>query len=200
MRKEYYKNDFTCPLRLLDRDGAEVLVGGHDFTAVFVTGSPAAFHPAVRRQTSRYEASRVGGREVNCEVGTDGRVTAVFDNHRLPPGLLQCELTVLVPDGTYPDGTRRDVFTGPVGVLLSLEQVRGGGDPDGCLRLAYAQGVMPVLSHVELVTDKAIYRIPVTGEAVTREEFPPEPSGYGAYYGYGYYGANQPIGLGVWDD
>lgn len=148
MRKEYYKNDFTCPLRLLDRDGAEVLVGGHDFTAVFVTGSPAAFHPAVGRQTSRYEASRVGGREVNCKVGTDGRVTAVFDNHRLPPGLLQCELTVLVPDGTYPDGTRRDVFTGPVGVLLSLEQVRGGGDPDGFLRLAYAQGVVP--PNVEL--------------------------------------------------
>lgn len=148
MRKEYYKNDFTCPLRLLDRDGAEVLVGGHDFTAVFVTGSPAAFHPAVGRQTSRYEASRVGGREVNCKVGPDGRVTAVFDNHRLPPGLLQCELTVLVPDGTYPDGTRRDVFTGPVGVLLSLEQVRGGGDPDGFLRLAYAQGVVP--PNVEL--------------------------------------------------
>lgn len=148
MRKEYYKNDFACPLRLLDRDGAEVLVGGHDFTAVFVTGSPAAFHPAVGRQTSRYEASRVGGREVNCKVGTDGRVTAVFDNHRLPPGLLQCELTVLVPDGTYPDGTRRDVFTGPVGVLLSLEQVRGGGDPDGFLRLAYAQGVVP--PNVEL--------------------------------------------------
>ncbi len=193
MRKEYHKNDFTLPLRLLDRNGAEVAVGDRDFTAVFVTGSSMAFHPAVSRMPARYVASRKEGRAENCLVDGRGRITVVFDNHRLPPGMLQCELTVFTPDATYPDGTRREVFRGAVGVMLTMEPVRAGGDgeADGFLRMDYVQGMVPVLSHVELVTDKAVYRLPVTGEAPTREEFPPEPSGY--YYD------NSSYSIGEWD-
>lgn len=195
----FYKNDFTCPIRLLDRDGAEVVVGDRDFTAVFHTGL-RKHPPALGLPGARYTASRVGGRLENCTVGDDGRITAVFDNHGLPPGPLHCELAVLTPDDQFPDGNRRAVFRGYLGVMLSVNPGDTSGI-DSVLHLKYAQGVVDVLGHIELVSDRAVYRVPVTGEAATREELPDDvPAvGYGCY-GYGYYGSNQPIGLGVWDD
>ncbi len=193
----FYKNDFTCPIRLLDRDGAEVVVGDRDFTAVFHTGLRKR-PPAPGQPGSRYTASRVGGRLENCTVGDDGRITAVFDNHGLPPGPLHCELAVLTPDDQFPDGNRRAVFRGYLGVMLSVNP-GDTGEADCTLHLKYAQGVVDVLGHIELVSDRAVYRVPVTGEAATREELPALSYGYG-YYGYGNYGSNQPIGLGVWDD
>lgn len=196
MLKTYFKNDFKCPLRLLDRRGAEVVVGCLDFEAEFYIpsgmGLPSVPHAAAGR---RYRASRRAGVMENCEVAPDGRLTVVFDGHGLLPGKLWCELTLHSPDPSYPDGERREVFTGPAGVWLTAGPVSSDGHADGCLWLSYAQGMVPVLGVVELESDAATYLLPLCGQEVERREH--TPTGYDCYYYYafGEYGE----GIGIWD-
>ena len=194
MLKAYFKDDFKCPLRLLDRKGAEVVVGGLDFTAVFYIPSGMGFPSVLHAAGGRYTASRRGVVTENCELAGDGRITVVFDNHGLLPGRVWCELTLLHPDASYPDGTRKEVFTGPAGVILTTEPAAPAGHADGCLRLDYVQGAVPVLGFVELETEAATYLLPLCGREAERRELPARDDGY-YYYG----GADYGEGIGVWD-
>lgn len=195
MRKEYHRDDFTLPLRLRDGDGAEIIVGGDDFTVEFSVGVPMSVPVAARATRPVYTACRRGGRLENCRVEPDGRLSVIFDGHGLPPGKLYCRLTLESPDASYPDGLRRRVFDGPAGVLLTPVPVGKDDHGDAWLTLSYAHGVVTVLGHVELETDEAVYRVPVCGTPVEREVRRSDCEGY---YGYGYGGGDYFM-IGAWD-
>jgi hypothetical protein len=181
----YYKRDFSCILRLfacsMDGDGRkEIGFPDYDWVARFHTWWDA----------ESYTASCIGGKCVNC-FNDGGRIRVVFDNHRLSPGELRVEFTALLPDGMYPDGNDRVVVPGELGIVLTREAAPCPSAVEAQLMLPYILAEVPVLGHIELVSDKAVYRVPVTVVPVERQELPPEPSGY--YYGTPSYS------IGEWD-
>lgn len=125
-----YKSDFDFILKVRDRAGREIDLTGYDWTAKFYTSSKAM----------AYVASMKNGECVNCRVDDDGRVRIVADNHGLPVGQLQCELSVAFPDEVYPDGTRDVVTPDPVNIWL----VNGKGDSDR-LERSVVEVVLPLV-------------------------------------------------------
>ena len=91
----YYKSDFSIVLELADRSGNDIGVPPFDWRASFTTGK----YP-------HYVASSIGGKLRNCVI-EDGRIRVLFDRHGLGPGTLKCEFVCLLPDGRYPDSTKR---------------------------------------------------------------------------------------------
>ena len=188
MRKVNHKSDFSMLLRLFARQAGrgepvELPFPDHDWKAVFHTGDWAF---------KTYTASCIGGECVNC-VNDGGRIRVGFNDHRLSPGVLRVEFTAYLPDGGYPDGDERVVTPGPLGVTLVREAAPCPSLVEAELMLPHILAEVPVLGHVEFVTDKAVYRVPVTREAATREELPAQP------YGYGYQDGSDFFTIGEWD-
>jgi len=129
------KSDFDFILKLFcgcAKDGGEPQeIGwpGFDWTARFWTWSPA----------NAYTVSCIGGVCTNC-FNDNGRIHAVFDNHRLSPGKLHCELSADIPASIYPDGKRREVLPQPVGIEL----VSGAGDC-GCVGETEVELTLPAV-------------------------------------------------------
>ncbi len=182
-----FKSDFTLILHLFacDLEGGgektEIDFPDYDWKAIFYTTQKA----------NAYTASCVGGECVNC-VNDGGRIRVVFNDHRLSPGVLRVEFTAYLPDEGYPDGDERVVTPGPLGVTLVREAAPCPSLVEAELMLPHILAEVPVLGHVEFVTDKAVYRVPVTREAATREELP------ALSYGYGYQDGGDFFTIGEW--
>lgn len=112
MDKINYRSDFDFILRLVDCEGREVGFPGYDWTARIYTGIEA----------NAFVASCVGGVCTGC-YNDNGRIHVVCDGHRLTPGRLNLEFVAELPEGIYPDGSRRHVTPAP----LDIELVTGAG-------------------------------------------------------------------------
>ena len=135
IRRVNAKSDFDFILKLFcgcAKEGGEPQEIGwpeFDWTARFWTWSPA----------NAYTVSCIGGVCTNC-FNDNGRIHAVFDNHRLSPGKLHCELSADIPASIYPDGRRREVLPQPVGIEL----VSGAGDC-GCVGETEVELTLPAV-------------------------------------------------------
>ncbi len=135
IRRVNAKSDFDFILKLFcgcAKEGGEPQEIGwpeFDWTARFWTWSPA----------NAYSVSCIGGVCTNC-FNDNGRIHAVFDNHRLSPGKLHCELSADIPASIYPDGRRREVLPQPVGIEL----VSGAGDC-GCVGETEVELTLPAV-------------------------------------------------------
>lgn len=107
-----YKSDFK--VRVQPTLGGEPIdITGHDFDLVFTTSGGAR----------KYVCSKRGEVLTNCTIeGT--AIACVFDNHRLPCGVLQVAVYDYAPDVTYPDGNELTVTPSALDVTL----VVGAGD------------------------------------------------------------------------
>lgn len=120
-REVNYRSDFDLFLRLYlcktEKKGLtsttikeELPFPDYDWEARFWTWSKA----------NSYTVSCIGGVCTNC-YNDNGKIHVVFNNHRLTPGTLQVEFTAHLPNEIYPDGERRTVVPGPLGVKLIKE-------------------------------------------------------------------------------
>lgn len=123
IRKVNYRDDLDFVMRLLDCDGNETGWPAYDWTARFWTDG----YGLSRGRLNAVTASCRGGECVNC-YDDSGRIHVVLDSHGLPPGRLNVEFTAELPDGVYPDGTKRVVVPAPLGIELVRE---AGGCPCG---------------------------------------------------------------------
>lgn len=107
-----YKSDFK--VRVQPTLGGEpVDITEHDFDLVFTTSGGAR----------KYVCSKRGEVLTNCTIeGT--AIACVFDNHRLPCGVLQVAVYDYAPDADYPDGNELTVTPSTLDVTL----VVGAGD------------------------------------------------------------------------
>lgn len=129
--KVNYKSDFDAILRLTDCEGNDLGWPKFDWMAKFYTYSLG----------NVYTASCIGGVTENC-YNDGGGIHVVFYNHKLAIGSLQCEITVELPDGRYPDGYRRVVTPEP----LDIELVKGRGDCPSTRAVALV--TLPVLGEL----------------------------------------------------
>lgn len=107
-----YKSDFK--VRVQPTLGGEpVDITEHDFDLVFTTSGGAR----------KYVCSKRGEVLTNCTI-EDTAIACVFDNHRLPCGVLQVAVYDYAPDADYPDGNELTVTPSTLDVTL----VVGAGD------------------------------------------------------------------------
>ncbi len=109
MKRINYKSDFDFFLRLISANGEEIGWPPFDWTAKFRTAAAWQI----------FEASCIGGVCTNC-YNDNGRIHIVADNHKLPPGRLRVDLSVMIPEGVFPDGSRLVVTPAPLDIELVL--------------------------------------------------------------------------------
>ena len=109
--KVNHRSDFTLRLTLCDLQGERLNLHAANLTLNFFTATPAV----------AYTASLRAGVCSNCRIEPDGTLLVVFNDHRLPLGALQCRMTLLIEDDTFPDGTRRQVLSVPTNCIISTE-------------------------------------------------------------------------------
>ena len=102
-----YKSDFDFILRLKDCQGKYIGWPKWDFTAKFHTTQKAIY----------FEAWKRGDETHNC-YEDNGAIHIVANSHGLGKGRLNVEFTAELPDGIYPDGSRRVVS--PVALDIEL--------------------------------------------------------------------------------
>lgn len=163
-------------------------------------GEPVDFPPqgvdwrvefATRDHCRRLTVQCTGGVCMNC-FNDNGRIHVVAKDHGLPPGRLIGTMTLLNPNGIYPGGIQRIVDRQPVGIeLVTGCAGHCGTPPEVDVTLPVIAPAVEVFGHLELVTDAATYRLPVTGAPAERI---PLASGY-----YGGYSEAVDFQFGVWD-
>lgn len=102
-----YKSDFDFILRLKDCQGKYIGWPKWDFTAKFHTTQKAIY----------FEAWKRGDETHNC-YEDNGAIHIVANSHGLGKGRLNVEFTAELPNGIYPDGSRRVVS--PVALDIEL--------------------------------------------------------------------------------
>lgn len=113
MNEINYQSDFDFILHLYPtKEDAELKQNElpfptYDFTISLYTTSKA----------NSYIVSKKGDKLKNC-FNDEGRLHIVCDSHGLNCGKLEAEFIAELPDGMYPDGTRREVFTCPTNIRL----------------------------------------------------------------------------------
>lgn len=107
MKQINYKSDFDFILALTDREGNAIGFPAFDWQAKFYTQS------IVRS----YIASCKGGVMNNCSRNGD-ELHIVADSHGLLAGRLNVELTIELPNESYPDGMQKIIVTEPLDVEL----------------------------------------------------------------------------------
>lgn len=107
MMKINYKSDFDFILRLKDCQGKYIGWPKWDFTAKFHTTQKAIY----------FEAWKRGNETHNC-YEDNGAIHIVANSHGLGKGRLNVEFTAELPNGIYPDGSRRVVS--PVALDIEL--------------------------------------------------------------------------------
>ena len=128
MTHKNYKSDFDAILHLYrcrkDDNGEEVReevdFPPYDWVARFYTSSKAN---AYSSKANAYIVSCIGGKCTNC-FNDGGKIHAVFDSHRMGPGILNVEFVAQLPNSIYPDGLQQEVRPQP----LDIELVSGMGD------------------------------------------------------------------------
>ena len=134
-----YKSDFTLLLRLYlckpgdegatAEKGVEIDFPTYDWEARFWTWNKA----------NAYTASCKGGVCTNCR-NEEGKILVVFNGHGLSPGTLNVEFTALLPDDLFPDGDRRTVVPGPLGVVLTKDAACCPSTMEAEMILPYIKG------------------------------------------------------------
>ncbi|MCM1066381.1 MAG: hypothetical protein NC418_02255 [Muribaculaceae bacterium] len=103
-----YKSDLDFTLRLLDPSGASIGWPDFDWEARFYTASKA----------NAVKASSIQGVCIRC-FNDNGTIHIVLDSdHHLSPGELKVDFKALLPNTTYPDGTRQVATAAPLGIEL----------------------------------------------------------------------------------
>lgn len=178
-----YKSYFDFYLDLLAGD-KEIGWPAWDWEAWFYTTQPA----------NAYKVSCIGGVCRGC-FNDHGRIHVVCANHNIGKGRLKCVFKALLPDSIYPDG-RRVEFTPFFADIVLWD---GSSDDAGTLTVRASLEARP-LQYIELVTDKALYRVPLGMAMEMITPVQPAPPAYGGYDTYYYYGFDYGEGIGVWDD
>lgn len=134
-----YKSDFALLLRLYlcksgdegapAEKGVEIDFPTYDWEARFWTWNKA----------NVYTASCKGGVCTNCR-NEGGKILVVFNGHGLSPGTLNVEFTALLPDDLFPDGDRRTVVPGPLGVVLTKDAACCPSTMEAEMILPYIKG------------------------------------------------------------
>lgn len=195
MKEINFKDDFNAILHVFacgkGSDGSRRVELGWpqwDWKARFWTSIPVNY----------YEASCIDGVCKNC-FNDNGLIRIVFNNHRLSAGDLKVEFTAYIPDDIYPDGDEIHVVPGDSGIKL----VRGRGECPSDIEMALLLPALKgekgdkgadavVCGHIEVETDRGIYRIPVASQEVTFTETDAPGTCYG-YYG------DDNFCIGEWD-
>jgi hypothetical protein len=108
--KYNYKSDFDFVYRQIagyTTDGKPIFADfpDYDFKLVCSTGFRS------------YSASYIGGVCTNL-FNDNGKIHVVCNDHNLGVGKLHIEFTALLPNGIYPDGTKKTVTAEPIDIEL----------------------------------------------------------------------------------
>lgn len=133
MDRRNYKSDYDFVLRLIDCHGEPVGWPSCDFEAVFFTTS-------VARGLKIWSK---GGETGNC-YNDEGRIHVAAKNAMLPPGKVEFELTLYVPDERFEGGVRKVVERKETGIEL----VTGG---ELCTCTFVVSAPLPVVGVIDTV-------------------------------------------------
>lgn len=110
-----YKSDFELIISAIDSKGSPINLEKFDWRAKFSTS----------RGSRNFIADHRGKASNNAFID-NGNAHIIFDNHNLGVGQLLLELTVLVKDNNFPDGSRRVVC--PVALDVELSHFNGNSN------------------------------------------------------------------------
>lgn len=133
MDRRNYKSDYDFVLRLIDCHGEPVGWPSCDFEAVFFTTS-------VARGLKIWSK---GGETGNC-YNDEGRIHVAAKNAMLPPGKVEFEITLYVPDERFEGGVRKVVERKETGIEL----VTGG---ELCTCTFVVSAPLPVVGVIDTV-------------------------------------------------
>ena len=111
MRKQNFNSDFDFVLDLCDNQGVSVGAPDINWELLLLT--------AGSRQLT-YTASHQYGENRNCVIDGD-TIRIMVDRHKLPVGELLYELTVEIPDKSFPDGSRKVFVDGSTDIEIVSE-------------------------------------------------------------------------------
>ena len=129
MKKINCKSDFDFILHLRNANGDEIGFPDYDWKATLSTG----------RRLNIFTASCIGGVCTNC-FNDNGQIRIVADNHRLGPGTLNVEFQALLPNESYPDGSRSFVIVEDTDIELMQCSSEAPSETELELLLPYIRG------------------------------------------------------------
>ena len=179
-----YRSDFDFYIRLFDSEGKPVDVSKGIAVDVMLT---TGMHDEIDDDEWCPKLAGFGqnGLGFNAHYDVDNadhcffdgkKLHIIVDNHSLKPGRLCIELSIKLPRDIYPDGSQRIVEKKET--FIELVGHRGDiwtGTPTIDLYLPIVAKATESGLCVELITDSATYRIPLSVSGIERI---PVPGGY----------------------
>ena len=112
MRNINYRSDFDFILKLVQCDGKRTPLGvpDCDFTVILYTASKVRAYSVTKR-----------GDEYTNFIADEKGIHVIANRHGLPPGRLQCELTLQLPSELYPDGRKRTCVNSELDCRLTAD-------------------------------------------------------------------------------
>ena len=119
MKYIYYKDDFKVKLEFKDGDTPTPL-DNVDFRGKLYT--------AYDKYSEGIPFSRIKGDVIGCDIGEDGSLTIVADNHGFRAGKLMVDMKYYIYDNEYADGTQTIARTYDLKTWLTTSQKLADGD------------------------------------------------------------------------
>lgn len=119
MRYIYYKDDFKVTLEFKDGDTPTPL-DNVDFRGKLYT--------AYDKYSEGIPFSRINGDVIGCDIGENGSLTIVADNHGFKAGKLMVDMKYYIYDSEYPDGKQTIARTYDLKVWLTTSQKLADGE------------------------------------------------------------------------
>ena len=119
MKYIYYKDDFKVTLEFKDGDTPTPL-DNVDFRGKLYT--------AYDKYSEGIPFSRINGDVIGCDIGENGSLTIVADNHGFKAGKLMVDMKYYIYDSEYPDGKQTIARTYDLKVWLTTSQKLADGE------------------------------------------------------------------------
>ena len=119
MKYIYYKDDFKVKLEFKDGDTPTPL-DNVDFRGKLYT--------AYDKYSEGIPFSRIKGDVIGCDIGADGSLTIVADNHGFRAGKLMVDMKYYIYDNEYADGTQTIARTYDLKTWLTTSQKLADGE------------------------------------------------------------------------
>lgn len=123
----HYRSDFAAILPMADSMGKDMGFPDFDFTVRLTAGGRV------------FRASCTGGEMVNLD-NCGGKVRVIANSHGLQPGPVYAEVIAEIPDPIFPDGHRRTVWGGSIGIKLLPHGGQGITSAQATLTLPLLKG------------------------------------------------------------